>query len=183
MRVEKQEMKFWTPNEFKIFLHTVQENEKAHKVFFTTAYLTAARCGELLAVQWKDIDFKNQIIRISKTLHNIKQESFVDTPKTKNSKRTITINKQLKKILSDWKEQQIHLFQGLMLKHSKTSFVFQFKETMPTRNQFTKRIATICKHCDLSPIRLHDFRHSHLALLIELGEDMTIIKKRQDIQV
>ncbi|MGE6378351.1 tyrosine-type recombinase/integrase [Peribacillus muralis] len=39
-------------------------------------------------------------------------------------------------------------------------------------------MATICKRGNIDPIRLHDFRHSHVALLIELGEDISIIKER-----
>ena len=178
LRVEKQEMKFWTPDEVKTFLNAIQENEQVHRVFFTTAYLTGARCGELLALQWKDIDFRNRTIRINKTLHNVRQESFIDTPKTRTSNRTIAINQQLKNVLLQWKESQTELFDSMMLKQNGTSFLFQFKDTTPTRNQFTKKIATICKRCKLTPIRLHDFRHSHVALLIELGEDMTIIKER-----
>lgn len=178
LRVEKHEMKFWTPQEFKKFINSIHDNEEAHKVFFTTAYLTGARCGELLALQWKDVDLRKKIIHINKTLHNIKQENFIDTPKTKSSHRNIALNSQLFNILISWKEEQKILFKQLKLEHTDNSFVFQFREITPTRNQFTKRIATVCKRAELEPIRLHDFRHSHVALLIELGEDITVIKER-----
>ncbi|MBC1973567.1 tyrosine-type recombinase/integrase [Listeria welshimeri] len=42
----------------------------------------------------------------------------------------------------------------------------------------TKKIQRICNRCAVQPIRLHDFRHSHVALLIDNGENITVIKER-----
>lgn len=49
-------MKFWTPQEFKDFLSLIPGDQLLFKTFYTTAYLTGMRCGELLGLTWIDID-------------------------------------------------------------------------------------------------------------------------------
>ncbi|MEG0139154.1 MAG: tyrosine-type recombinase/integrase [Bacilli bacterium] len=68
-------------------------------------YWTGARKGEVQAITWKDIDFKNDLIQINKTLSNkIKGDSWKIT-NTKNRKnRTIALLPQLKPILLEWRK-------------------------------------------------------------------------------
>ena len=173
LKVEKQEMKFWTPKQFKQFYDLIGEDELVFRTFYMTAYLTGARCGELLALMWQDINFSNKTLYISKTSHKATGGIFLDSPKTKKSIRKIALNHQLIEILKLWKKEQKQ-----MIEINQDTFVFQFKDIPPVRDNFNKKIANICKRGNIEKIRLHDFRHSHVAHLIELGEDIVLIKER-----
>ncbi|QDI93174.1 hypothetical protein EPH95_16020 [Salicibibacter halophilus] len=58
------------------------------------------------------------------------------------------------------------------------NLLFQYREKPPSKDIFSRRVKTICQRGDIEPIRLHDLRHSHVALLIHQGEDYAMIKKR-----
>lgn len=65
------------------------------KVLFNLAIYGGLRKGELLALEWSDIDFENNTVRISKSTAVINGEQVVKEPKTKNSKRVVSIPKHL----------------------------------------------------------------------------------------
>lgn len=179
LKVVKQKMKFWTTAEFKCFIDAIDEKDYVDKVFFTTAYLTGMRAGEMLALRWEDIDFGRNEIHVSKTMSRVGGENIVTTPKSTNSNRYITINAKLAEMLKDWKERQEALLKSYLITDLKDITVFQYSINTPIRECFgTKKITGICKVAGLTPIRLHDFRHSHVALLIDNHEEITAIKER-----
>jgi integrase len=173
LKVEKHEMKFWTPSQFKQFFDLIYDGEFVFKAFYMTAYLTGARCGELLALRWSDINFNTKTLFISKTLHKETGGVFLDTPKTKKSTRKVALNSQLIEILKLWKDEQARTIET-----DDRTFAFQYKDIPPVRDNFNKKIAYICNRGKIEKIRLHDFRHSHVAHLIDLGEDIVVIKER-----
>lgn len=177
--LNKKQMKFWTPDQFKEFISLIdEEDEFLFKTYYTTAYFTGMRCGELLALTWKEIDGFRREINVYKSLAYINSEIVITEPKTKNSIRRISINTKLFDLLKKWKEKQKSLFTRLKLKHNDDVHVFQYRDQPPTKDIFSRRIRTICKRGSLEPIRQHDLRHSHVALLIHQGEDYTTIKER-----
>ncbi len=144
-----------------------------HKIFYQTAYLTGLRAGELLALTWDDIDFMKQDIQVTKTVSSISGKMVITAPKSETSNRTVTINSKLAQDLLTWKDTQATLIS------KENPVVFQHKESYPIRENFgTKKIRRICNRCGVKPIRLHNFRHSHVALLINNGENITVIKER-----
>ncbi|CAI8857336.1 tyrosine-type recombinase/integrase [Bacillus sonorensis] len=176
--LKHKKMKFWRPEEFKKFISFIPDDQLLFKTFYTTAYLTGLRCGEMLALQWDDIDPYLMEIDIRKSATYIKGEFIVTEPKTRNSIRRISINNKLLQLLEHWKRHQKELFNSLNIPHSVNTYVFQYKEKPSSKDIFSRKIKYFCKDTDLEPIRLHDFRHSHAALLINQGEDYITIKER-----
>lgn len=176
--IEKKQMKFWTPDQFKVFLAAIHEDELPYAIFYKTAYLTGMRVGELLALNWTDIDFANNYIFVSKTYNFFDGQPNITTPKTKYSNRKIKINPKLAAELQSWKIHQKNLFEKFLIEHSDSTLIFQFRIDYSTKHTFGKKLITICKRTTLDPIRLHDLRHSHVALLIYQKEDYNTIKER-----
>lgn len=58
---------------------------------FILAIYTGLRKGELLALQWSDVDFASDIIHISKAVTIVKGKPVCKSPKTKTSNRTVSI--------------------------------------------------------------------------------------------
>ncbi|MEK5132966.1 site-specific integrase [Bacillus sp. FSL W8-0645] len=175
----KKQMKFWTPEQFKLFTQLIDnEEEFIFKAFYTTSYLTGMRCGEMLALNWDDLDKSRKEINVYKSLSFIKGEYKITTPKTKNSIRRISINSKLIELLFQWKEKQREIFNKLNIIHSDQTFMFGYRELPPSKDRFSRGIKRICSRSSVEAIRLHDLRHSHVALLIHQGEDYTTIKER-----
>lgn len=182
LKFQKEEMNFWTADNFKLFLAAIDEEKEPYtSLFYQVAFLTGLRAGEMIALNWKDIDFDRSEIRVNKTASLIKGEYITTEPKTVNSRRFVTINSNLLNRLKDWKEKQpqflLDHFQNF---DPEKLLVFQYNENHPSRDFFSRRIKRIIKekNIPIEPIRLHDFRHSHVALLIHNGEEPTAIKER-----
>ena len=114
---EKKERRVLSQREQDEFLSFVRNSEKwkRYNTLFTVALGTGLRIGELLALNWSDIDFKNGIIRVSKTVQYLKNnetgsmEAVMQTPKTKTSKREIPLLDSISAILRKYKIEQQQL--------------------------------------------------------------------------
>src|SRR5690625_2286017 len=82
---EDKSINYWTLDEFKRFLKVV-DNDRYYTLFMVLFY-SGARIGEILALTWNDIDFKNNLIDINKRYYRTK----INTPKNDSSIRKIKL--------------------------------------------------------------------------------------------
>lgn len=172
---------FLTKEELKEFLKLAQNTTLSY--FFPLVRLmsyTGLRQGEALALKWSDIDFENKKITVNKTAVRIKEKQTLQTPKTKNSKRIISIDPATLSILKSWKKDQIKIF----FKNGKhfegdENFIFtnQRAEWVHIHNfiRYFKRF--IADH-KLKPITPHGLRHTHASLLFSAGVEPKNISDR-----
>lgn len=167
-KVAKQEMKYWTLEEFQKFIACVDVFR--YKAVFTFLYLTGCRKGEACAIKWTDVDFDKATVVISKTLTKVTDKERktnegevvsdiyrITTPKTENSYREIVLPKVLIELLQELK--------------SKTSseFVFGLNGSFMPFQTLQHAFERYTKLAGVKKIRIHDLRHSHTALLINKG--------------
>jgi|LGOV01.1.fsa_nt_gb integrase len=176
--------KFFEKDELKTFLEAAKKNGQSTYCMFCTLAYTGMRVGELSGLKWKDIDFKNQEIKIFRTNHI--RGKTVDyellTPKTKSSKRTIVIDKSLVKELKKHKALQNKLILQIP-SWLKEDFVFTNVITFPGYPESTRQIGTKMKKVlklsglktELSP---HGLRHTHASLLAYAGVGLNEIMDR-----
>ncbi len=159
------EMEFWTYDEFKQFISFLSDEQ--HILIIYTLFYTGMRVGELLALSWGDIDFThdNMKISINKTKQRVNGRWIVTPPKTKKSERVIAIHNRLGEMLAYWKK--------LQYKEKKSDFIFRADKSV-----IKKCIDRTCKQNNLNRIRIHDLRHSHVALLIHLEANIIEIANR-----
>lgn len=92
---EAEERNYWKKDEIKKFLTiTKQELSFRDHVLFHLLIYTGARKGEVLALTWEDIDFEAGSIRFAKTLFHTERQFLIQTPKTKESRRLISLGTQ-----------------------------------------------------------------------------------------
>lgn len=148
-------MQFWTIDEFKTFLEQI--SDKPHcRAAFLPLYYTGLRIGELLALEYGDINFTERTITVNKTFQRVGKEDIITPPKTPRSNRTVTLPQFLVDELKSYTEKLYGLNEHYRLfPYTKSFFMNEIKRGTRTGN--VKRI------------RIHDLRHSHASLLIELG--------------
>lgn len=163
-RTKANAMKFWTREEYRQFIAT-QEDRPAERMAFQVLYWCGLRIGELLALTPADIDLDGHIMSISKTLQKVDGRYMVTTPKTEKSKREIT----LPAFLCDELAGYMKRLYGL----KKKDRLFDF-----TKDKLRTDLIRGSKESGVPQIRLHDLRHSHASLLIELGVSPLVIAER-----
>lgn len=139
---------------------------------------TGIRIGEMLALEWNDIDFDNKIIRINKSMqYNIKVEEvekrqiYIKEPKTKRSIRVIPINNEIKFILDE-----IVKMNGR--NDIVTSFVCSDENGNYSRARSLQRsMKMIIANTDLPDIWIHLLRHTFGSELLRKGVDITIVSR------
>ena len=172
---------FLTKEELKEFLKLAKTATLSY--FFPLVHLmsyTGLRQGEALALKWSDIDFENKKITVNKTAARIKEKQTLQTPKTKNSKRVISIDPTTLSILKSWKKDQIKIY----FKNGKhfegdDNFIFtnERADWVHIHNfiPYFKRFVTDHK---LKPITPHGLRHTHASLLFSAGVEPKNISDR-----
>lgn len=181
---KKQEIKFLEKEELALFLKTAKEKGlyQDYVIFSLLAY-SGMRAGELLALKWKDINFDENTISITKTLYNPKNrttEYTLLTPKTKGSIRTLKMDPAVMDLLKKHEVKQKELkmanrqeFYDKDFVITKTSGYPEMVKTVDNRIRRLLKLAEIKK--ELTP---HSLRHTHTSLLIEAGVGIKEIQQR-----
>ncbi len=161
-RAERREMDFLRPEEVRSFLGACTDEEM--RCLFTTAVMTGMRRGELLALQWDDIDFNANVVRVRRSLSG----GQIQTPKTEKSRRSIQVGPSL---LGTLKEHKLRT-------GGRSPFVFTTQRaSLLDPDNLVKRVfepalrATgIERH-----IRFHDLRHTFASILINEGANLKFV--------
>ncbi|MEH7403352.1 tyrosine-type recombinase/integrase [Gottfriedia acidiceleris] len=181
---EKQRVKYLEKEELKLFLDTAKEKglDNDYMSFLLLAY-SGIRSGELLALQWKDIDFVNNTISVTKTLYNPNNNSREYTllpPKTHGSIRTIKMDENVIKELKKHKSEQNELKMVIRNQYVDKGFVFADEYGYPSFNKrIQNRMKRLVKLSGITKsVTPHSFRHTHTSLLIEAGVGVKEVQQR-----
>ena len=150
-----EEMDFWTGEEFRKFIDSVM-NKRLSYMAFMTLYWTGMRLGELLALNPKDVDLEKRTISITKSYQRLGKKDVITPPKTPKSKRVITVPEFLAADIKDYIDSLYELRENDRL--------FPI-----TKYYLEHEMQRGIKESDVKRIRVHDLRHSHASMLIELG--------------
>lgn len=157
-------MKFWTLDEFNQFIKYFEDNPKA-KAIFELLFWTGIRSGELLALTLNDFNFECQTVSINKNYAKIKDDEYILEPKTPKSKRIITIPTFLCNLIKD--------YSSMLADYKSNERLFAI-----SKHYIKHNVTRGCELSGVKQIRVHDIRHSHASLLIELGFSPLLISER-----
>ncbi len=150
-----EEMNFWTKEEFSMFIEGVMDKQRSYTAFMVL-FWTGIRIGELLALTPSDIDFEEKTIHISKSYQRIDGRDVITSPKTKKGNRIITVSDFLLADLKDYMDS-IYCLENNDRLFPVTKYYMEHEMKRGVKNSGVKHI------------RIHDIRHSHCAMLMELG--------------
>lgn len=154
-RSSADEMQFWTREEFSRFIDCVMSKRQSY-VAFLVLYWTGIRLGELLALTVEDVDFEKHTVHINKSCQRMNGKDVITEPKTPKSKRVISLPRFLEEDLQD--------YIGSLYKAEKTDRLFPI-----TKYYLEHEMQRGIKESGVKRIRLHDLRHSHASMLVEMG--------------
>ena len=161
---ERREMLFWTKDEYLKFADAMMDKPMLYYAF-EILYWCGIREGELLALTPADFDFEKKTLRINKSYQRLQGKDVITTPKTKKSNRVI----QMPDFLCDEMQDYFKQLYGL----EPDSRIF------PLSKYALKRGMEFgCKAAGVKIIRIHDLRHSHVSLLINMGYSAVAIGNR-----
>ena len=161
---DNRSLDFWTVDEYQKFIQTMEPGSRYYLIF-EILFWTGCRIGELLALTPGDFDFEKQTLRINKTFHRSKGKDIITTPKTVKSNRIIT----LPPFLCD----EIKDYLGMFYEIGESERMFSF-----TKSYLGHEMERGCKASGVKKIRIHDLRHSHVSLLINMGFSALAIGNR-----
>ena len=150
-QLEKKEMKI-LPQE-KIGMYLAEAERRGLLAAFYLELTTGLRRGELLALQWADLDTESKTLSVTKQVNRINGELVVSPPKTRNSVRTLAVP-----------QQAVDLLITEHKKHSRNPYLFPSPKTgtMYDPDAFRRTHDKILKAIGAERIRFHDLRHPYV---------------------
>ncbi|SDI43844.1 tyrosine-type recombinase/integrase [Natribacillus halophilus] len=164
---DNKRLNYWTFEEFKKFIEVV--DDLTFSAFFYTKYYSGARKGELLALTWKDIDFKDNKISITETEY----DREVTKPKSKSSERNLVMPDFVMEALKELKKDA-----GKTAPVKSDYVVFGEFYTSIATTTLDRHYEKYIKASGVKRIVLHEFRHSHASYLIDKNVNPIVIAHR-----
>ncbi|MEW4354443.1 tyrosine-type recombinase/integrase [Streptococcus pneumoniae] len=172
---------FYTKDELKQFFDCLQEeNNPQYLTIFRIMAFTGLRIGEVLALKWSDIDFIQGNLTVNRGIIRTTKGQVIDTPKTKGSIRTLSLDYSTIEQLKQWQHEQKKEFFKHGLKHLREeNFCFtQADNRLIQKSNIYNVLMKIIDKYNLKRISPHGFRHTHASLLFEAGASMKEVQER-----
>jgi len=172
-RDKKPPVEPFTFAEVDLFLAICKQNQPWHYPLFLTAFRTGMRLGELLALEWRDIDFNGRFIRVERSF---RKEKVAGT-KTGRFRRVDMSNQlhdELKRLHSQRQEEALARgrdFPDNIIFHHKAGGHL-------SQNTVRGCYKRILNQAGIRELRFHDVRHTFASLLLSNGESVTYVKEQ-----
>ena len=144
---------------------------------YVLAATLGLRRGELLGLRWSDIDFDRSTVQISQTVQRVAGRLVIDTTKSHASDAVVPLPKVTRTVLMRHRDIQTdeRVRAGDLWEEHGLVFITQHGRPIEPRylNTHFDRIRTAV---GLPTVRLHDFRHTAVSLLLELGTPPHVVQ-------
>lgn len=179
----KPKRKSYDDEQTKILLENLEllsSKDTKYKVAIILTVFTGVRLGELMGLEWTDVDFKNGILSINRSSQYLSDMGvFTKVPKTESSIREIAIPEFIISLLEEyklWYEEQKSIYGELWTNSDRLFVQADGKPMHPStiRKWFVKYVGQI----GLPVINFHGLRHTNASLLVAQNIDIAVISAR-----
>lgn len=128
------------------------------------------RRSEVLGLKWDSVDFEERSITVSETLQQGIGGSYIDTPKTTSSYRTLPMTDSVRQMLIEHRQKQMRRQAVLKRGYVKSDYICTLSDgSVISPNYLSRTFHNVVAKSDLPNIRLHDLRHSAASNLLNMG--------------
>ena len=182
-KARKPKRRSYDDEQTKILLENLEllsSEDTKYKVAIILTVFTGVRLGELMGLEWQDVDFKNGIISINRSSQYLSDMVvFTKVPKTESSIREIAIPEFIISLLEEyklWYEEQKSIY-GELWTNSDRLFVQADGKTMHP-STISKWFVKYVGQIGLPVINFHGLRHTNASLLVAQNVDIAVISAR-----
>ncbi|WP_432982173.1 site-specific integrase [Dactylosporangium sp. CA-233914] len=151
-------------------------DDRLHALYVLALYLGLRR-GELLGLQWSDVDLDAQAVTVRRTLQRVGGELRAVTPKTRTSRRTVPLIGLCVEAITAHKERQKLEAENAGTDWTDTDHVFTTTAGTPIEPDNLRRSwYPLRSAIGAEGTRFHDLRHSCVTMLLDLGVPPHIVR-------
>lgn len=188
-KVQKSELKFWTPEELKKVLNTLDDDiingnkndvmrASMVKILILIGFSLGDRIGETRALTFDCFDENLGIVEIKHSInYNINDEEFLSNTKNYHSQRKIDITKKLINEVKDYKKFLIENTNYAINDNNLIFFNYKRKKPYSDTN-LRKQFTYYCYKANVTKIRMYDLRHTYVATMMAEGKELYHISSR-----
>lgn len=177
LRSQGRSYRVWTSEEVRRFIDEIYADR--YRALWIVAIGTGMRRGELLGLHWADVDLDRGVLRVRHVLRDGEDGPTLG-PVAENRERSLTIDRSVVEAL-DWHGRLQELQLGGLERggEARPDLVFTTTEGAPLiPTNISAHFSRLVERVDVPPVRLHDLRHTHAALLIGAGVDIAAVSRR-----
>jgi len=161
-----------TREEAAVFLEAARKHAPREHPLFLCALRTGMRLGELLGLQWGDVDFHGRFIEVRRNLVG----GHVTTPKSGKARKvdmSAQLTEALRALLTERKAETLRRGWGAV-----PDWVFCNEKGGPLDGDNLRHrvFYPVLKRAELRRIRFHDLRHTFANLLIQNSESLAYVR-------
>lgn len=174
-KIQEREVEVFTNEEIETLKNHL--NGYRHKLLILLALGTGLRQGELLGLKWSDIDTKNSELKVERSIKQVniiaedgskEYKTIIQTPKSKNSVRTVPIPSSLLPLLAEHENRQKleQLKAGTSYEKSDFIFTTELGQNIDARN-LLRSFSRLLKQASIPHRKFHALRHTYATKLFE----------------